>query len=375
MSVFDNPESFYNETRKYPYAFRKRDNMLILIDEAVEEEEYFVKSQTCNDTFEVILVKESNRARRYFRFKTKPEKSVFLKHFPRDTTRHDSFVHDIVVNKGFFDTIFNKELKFHKAVPEKWQDVKRPDVSFYDENDNLVLCLEVFNTNKKTKDDIDELKKIGVPVTEIDINEINKNGKFRCKHIVLPTILEANRQRTRDIEIEINRAEEQNRNLKREYERYSTEITKNEGFRIAKIKKEIHNKEVEYEEWIERTIKRRLPEIYRVNGKIHRIRQKIQSSSVRLKELSAQNRVDYDEIKRRIRYFRDGIHKLKKTEIEFRKHKNEIERIELEIRDRKRNTEAVIKEIGAKKILQSVRNEFISYIPENIIDEIRYWLT
>lgn len=368
MSIFNNPESFYNETRKYPYAFRKSDGKLILIDEAVDEEEYFVKSQISNDTFEAILVKESNRARRYFRFKTKPEKSVFLKHFPRDTTRHDSFVHDIVVNKGFFDTIFNKELKFHKAVPEKWQDVKRPDISFYDENDNLVLCLEVFNTNKKTKEDIDELKKIGVPVTEININEINKNGKFRCKHIVLPTLLEANRQRTRNIEIEINRAEEQNRNLKREYERYSTETTKNEEFRIAKIKKEIHKKEVEYEEWIERTIKRRIPEI-------HRVKQKIQSSSVRLKELSAQNRIDYDEIKRRIRYFRDGIRKLKKTEIEFKKYKNEIERIEMEIRDRKRNTEAVIEKIGPEKILQSVRNEFISFVPEDIINEIRYWLT
>lgn len=59
---------------------------------------------------------------------------------------------------------------------------------------------------------------------------------------------------------------------------------------------------------------------------------------------------------------------------EIERIEREIKQLEMEIRDRKRNTEAVIKKIGAKKILQSVRNEFISYIPGNIINEIRYWL-
>lgn len=95
----------------------------------------------------------------------------------------------IVYNKKYFDTIFKEFIEFDEVKPEKRQENKIPDLSCYIDG-NLVMAIEIYSTNKKTEDDIIELKKLNIPVIEIDINNENK-----VEHLILPASLEANRQK------------------------------------------------------------------------------------------------------------------------------------------------------------------------------------
>lgn len=49
------------------------------------------------------------------------------------------------------------------------------DVAFFDDNDNLLLCIEVFYTNKKTIEDIYKFNKLNIIVYEYDIQ---KRGSY-----------------------------------------------------------------------------------------------------------------------------------------------------------------------------------------------------
>lgn len=95
---------------------------------------------------------------------------------------------EVVFNKGYYDTIFKKFISFDEVVPEKKQGNKIPDLSCFI-NGVLVLAIEIYSTNEKTFEDIEELKKIKIPVTEININNGNET-----EHLILPAVLEANRQ-------------------------------------------------------------------------------------------------------------------------------------------------------------------------------------
>lgn len=122
----------------------------------------------------------------------------------------------IVDEKKYFDTIFEQWIEFHDCKAEIFyadDDIrKRPDVSCFDENGNLVFCIEILYSSQKSQNDIEKLKKLKVPITEIDIKNEN-----RCKHIILPEILEINKQKHEFLLL-------QNRESKEEYINIETEL-------------------------------------------------------------------------------------------------------------------------------------------------------
>lgn len=116
-----------------------------------------------------------------------------------ESAEHYNAKMEIAKEKKYYDTIFKETVYFNKVVPEKFLlENKKPDLSCYDENDNLVCIIEILYSNKKTFEDIEKLKSNKVAVIEIDI----KNGN-KCEHLILPTLLESNRQKLaklRDVE-------------------------------------------------------------------------------------------------------------------------------------------------------------------------------
>lgn len=134
-----------------------------------------------------------------------------------ESEEHYNSKMEIVYNKKYYDTVFNKWIEFDKVVAEFKQESKIPDLSCYDENNKLICCIEIYKTHKKAIEDIEELKKINVPIIEIDIN----NGN-RCKHIILPKVLRDNKR-------EIERIYSETESIKARFENAIRGISETRG--------------------------------------------------------------------------------------------------------------------------------------------------
>lgn len=140
----------------------------------------------------------------------------------------------IVKEKKYFDTIFKQWIEFDNVVEEIYQiGNKKPDLSCYNDKGELVMCIEIFFTHRKSEEDIEQLKKIQVPIVEIDIKNENK-----CNHIILPALLESNRDQYNILRDQYNKIRERyntverakqfnndtNRGYTNEIERYQEKI-------------------------------------------------------------------------------------------------------------------------------------------------------
>lgn len=163
--------------------------------------------------------------REYFRIKesNNPFASIGKNNIVSESPEHYNAKMKIVNDKKFFDTIFEKWIEFDNIIPEQQQDIKKPDLSCYNSKGELIMCIEILYTHKKSYEDIIELKKLNVPITEINIKDDNK-----CEHIILPKILESNRG---EFEIITDRVKQYKRNFSKEL------VELEEG--VANIKKQI----------------------------------------------------------------------------------------------------------------------------------------
>jgi hypothetical protein len=133
----------------------------------------------------------------------------------------------IVKEKKYFDTIFKQWIEFDNVIEEIYQiGNKKPDLSCYDDKGELVMCIEIFFTHRKSDEDIEQLKKIQVPIVEINIKNENK-----CNHIILPALLESKREQYNRLRKEINRIQrakqfnnDTNRGYRNEIEKYQEKI-------------------------------------------------------------------------------------------------------------------------------------------------------
>lgn len=180
---------------KYRYAYDE--NRLILsVEECEKNKTYFADYD-----LSVKLVKAEGDQRQYLRL---ANNNVFADMFGGgESEEHFNAKMKIVKEGGYFDTVFNEFVTFGKMIPEFKQGNKKPDISCFDENDNLVMCIEIFYTHKKSIQDIEELKKLNIPIIEIDI----KNGN-ECKHIIFTALLEQVKREIRTNENNIREANE-----------------------------------------------------------------------------------------------------------------------------------------------------------------------
>ncbi len=190
-----------NETeKKYDYLYNNK-NILTHFSEAIRGDEY---KMYIDQPLDYIFKK--GKIREYFSLKNDAVGSG------GQSAEHYNAIMDIVYKKKYFDTIFQKTVYFSKVIPENFLlKNKKPDLSCYDENDNLVCIIEILYSNKKTTEDIEKLKSNKVALIEIDIKNDNK-----CEHLILPTLLESNKGKYQTIENEIKEFEVKRESIKEE---------------------------------------------------------------------------------------------------------------------------------------------------------------
>ena len=222
-----------------------------------------------------------------------------------ESVEHYNAKMDIVYNKKYYDTIFKKEILFDEVIPEKSHQSKKPDLSCY-VNGKLVMCIEIYNTNKKTNGDIEELKQLGVPITEININNEN-----RCEHIVLPRVLEANREKYNKLiwqYKELKRTEGEFNSKKIDRVKQEIESAEERHRNIIKESESIYysviNEQSELKKRITR-IREEQTEFNRTKKRIENLRGEISTITEKLKECKE------TKIEDRINNFREQIRKIK----------------------------------------------------------------
>jgi DNA repair exonuclease SbcCD ATPase subunit len=307
-----------NEYRLYP------NEALDYIYKQGDEREYFAKKIESNNDFAFIGVKQ---------------RGIY-----GESPEHHNGKMKIVDEKKYFDTIFNQWIEFDNVIPEIYYDIKkRPDLSCYDNNNNLVCCIEICWSNAKTEIDIIKLKELKVPIIEIHLKNDNKS-----KHLIFPTLLESNRQKLADINLKLREFEQEQQGLETEYNRLADElqkglsgITTDVKYFEINFKGEIKTRIDKIDNWLQARIKRFGFEID-ADKKIKPIEREIK-------------RIESDS---------------EKTDYRIGKLESEIESLKSGITERRN----AFNKIAEKSKIEWFRNNWIINKPQNLIQEIKYWL-
>jgi hypothetical protein len=311
--------------RKYNYLYSE-DGVLTKIEEAEKGGFYYLIP---NDKESKFSIKEGK---------------VNIKHFFQlsgESTGGESPEHwnakmKIVHEKKYYDTIFKQFIYFDYCIPEIKQCNKIPDISCFIDG-VLVMAIEIHYTNPKTTDDVESLKNLNIPITEIDIKNEN-----RCKHLILPSILEANKSEYTEIEANIRKIESFSDEKVNEYVSTRTKPTRD---RVNEYKDRVifnRNKHRESIREIERVIENRQPELK-----------------------SAITEIEYNE-EHYQRCLRIG-----ERISEIRTKTEEVDRIELGIK----SMEVSFKEVAVNCKIEWFRNKWMTGSSRNLIEEIKYWVS
>jgi DNA repair exonuclease SbcCD ATPase subunit len=308
-----------NEYRLYP------GDPLDYIYKQGDEREYFAKKIESTNVFGLIGIQETG--------------------IYGESPEHYNAKMKIVHEKKYFDTIFKQWVEFNNVKPEFYHDIKkRPDLSCYDENNNLVCCIEICWSNAKTEIDIEKLKQLNVPIIEIHLKNEN-----RCKHLILPTLLESNRQALADINFKLQEFDQEQQQLETEYNRLADQLQ--EG--SSRITTDIKYFEINFK------------------GEVKRRLDKIDNwLQTRLKRFAVEDNAD-QKIKYIEREFKRIKNEGEKRDYRIGKLESKVKSIESKI-NQNRNT---FDKIAEQSKIEWFRNSWMSYSPQNVVDEIKYWLS
>jgi hypothetical protein len=308
-----------NEYRLYPgepldYIYKQGD-----------EREYFAKKIESNNDFAFIGVKQSG--------------------IYGESPEHYNAKMKIVHEKKYFDTIFNQWIEFDNVVPEFYHDIKkRPDLSCYDANNKLVCCIEICYTNAKTEIDIEKLKQLKVPIIEINLKNDN-----RSKHIVLTEVLESNKQKYTDINFRLRELEQEQQRIESEYNRLADELQKG----LSGITTDLKYFEINFKS----EVKRRLDKIDKW------LQTRLQRYGV---EADSEQKIK--TIERDIKRIENEG---EKRDYRIGKLESEVKSVESKI-NQNRNT---FDKIAKQSKIEWFRNSWMNYAPQNIVEEIKYWIS
>lgn len=323
---------------KYEYLFNS-DGKLTHHSEAIRLNEYSLYPGESLD----YIYKEGNE-RQYFALKkvsNNPFEEITLKKVGGESIEHYNAKMKIAYEKKYFDTIFNQWIEFDFIVAEKQQEGNKiPDLSCYDSNGNLILCVEIYFTNSKSLEDIEKLKNIKVPIVEININYDN-----RCKHIVLTEVLESNRQKLADINFKLQEFEQEQQGLETEYNRLADELQKG----LSGITTDIKYFEINFKTRIYKIDNWLQERLSRIEGEPNSF-DKIKTAEREIKKIEANG---------------------EKTDYRIGKLESEINRIEINIKQRKTS----FREIASKSKIEWFRNSWMTSKSFDLINEIKYWLS
>jgi len=308
---------------KYNYLYN-RHNQVVFVENAIKDDYKISLKSDLDYTFvEPYSRKDGTIVSGHFKLKSdNPFASIGSVGINPESIEHINAKLEIVYNKKYYDTIFNKWIVFDNVIEEQKQDDKIPDLSCY-VDDKLVCLIEIYHTNKKNEIDIEKLKLIGVPVIELDTYG-------NTKHLVLPKILESNKREYTEIKTRIE-------NLRSEYSKLAIELHP-DGER--KIKK--------FTEWLFNRKRREFKSFSHISRERKELREE-------------------DAINKDIKRIKNEI---EKADYRVGKLEQEIERIESSIKQRRNS----FNEIAKQSKIEWFRNKWMTYEPQNIIEEIKYWI-
>ena len=285
----------------------------------------------------------------------------------------------IVKELKYYDSILKQEVHFAKVVPEKGMNGKIPDLSCYDDKDELVMLIEIKYTNEKSEEDIEKLSVNKVPTVEIDIKNDN-----RCKHLILPEALEANKPRFEEIRTATKRYSKKHQERIRRQDKKQSELE--EAIRkvyinIDEFKEGIRTNGTERTLSFEAGIRffregiRQAEQGIRTDFRDHiqGINREAESRNKRFRDAIRDCNKEGERIERDIKTYKREISNIDEAEfkIDYRieKLEAEIDRICREVEERRGNTEKIAKNCKIEWFKSSwMKSNF-----NNKIDEIRYW--
>jgi len=169
-----------------------------------------------NENNEVVTIKNAVKNTPYYLYENKEtelivaEGTINVKHF-RTKSSSDNHINESpehfrakrkIVEDGYFIYRDAKIIPFRVVCEKQIFKGKRPDITFYNEDNSILCVIEVFKTCQKTQEDIKQFKKENITVYEYNINNgttecisysrINKKGLD--EHIQIHTKLEDNRR-------------------------------------------------------------------------------------------------------------------------------------------------------------------------------------
>jgi hypothetical protein len=271
-----------------------------------------------------------------------------------ESIEHHNAKMKIAYELKYYDTIFEQWIEFDKVIPEfSHENKKRPDLSCY-QNGKLAACIEICNTNAKSELDIEKLKELKLPIIEIYIKDDN-----RCKHIVLPALLEANKGEYIQLKTTQRENKSEQQRLEREYKATAEQCQSGLSKIIEEVKifeSEVERKTTTRTERINIWLQKRLS---KVKGRIDTI--KIAKS-------------EFATVESELQRTKNEINRIEnasqKTDYGIGKLESEIQELENNIRQRKHS----FNEIAKQSKIEWFRNSWIKSEPQNIIQEIKYWL-
>lgn len=272
-----------------------------------------------------------------------------------ESVEHYNAKMKIAYELKYYDTIFEQWIEFDKVIPEFSHTIKkRPDLSCFDKENNLVCCIEICFTNAKSPIDIEKLKELKVPIIEIDIKNDNKS-----KHIILPTLLESNKREYTELKGTQREIHTNQQQLKREYN--STAEQCQTG--LSKIVEEVKI----FENEVERKTTTRTERInIWLQKRLNKVKSRIETINTAKSEFA---RVE-SELQRTKNEINKTENAIQKTDYRLGKLESEAEEIERAINNRRKS----FNEIAKQSKIEWFRNSWIKSEPQNIIQEIKYWL-
>lgn len=341
-----------NEYRLYPgepldYIYKQGD-----------EREYFAKKIESTNIFGLIGIQE---------------RGIY-----GESPEHYNAKMKIVDEKKYFDTIFNQYIEFDSVVPEFYHDIKkRPDLSCYDVNYNLVCCIEICWSNAKTEIDIEKLKQLKVPIIEINVKNEN-----RSKHLVLPILLEANQEEFNKLSsaYKLAKFEEQQDLSGRIYEavKRETEFDDDAATELRKLEEEQQQLEAEYNRLADElrygfsNVVNKIEKFnYGPRAKVKRRLDEIDNwLQTRLKRFAVEDNAD-QKIKHIEREFKRIKNEGEKRDYRIGKLESEVKSIESGINQSRQS----FNKIAEQSKIEWFRNSWMTYSPQNVVEEIKYWLS
>jgi len=330
---------------RYQYLFNEF-NELVHYTKAIKGDKYRLYPNQPLD----YIFKAGDKNIHHFSLKTEGNNPLAGIGGKGESPEHYNAKMDIVSNKKYFDTIFEKWIEFDQVNFETTYDNKRPDLSCFINNE-LVCCIEIRKTNAKSESDILELKKISVPIIEIDINNENK-----CKHIILPTLLEANRQKLADLNFRMQELGEEKQGIEAEYNRLADQLQSG----LSGVTREIEIIKNGTE-----SFKRRFKD--KCDTRIKNIDNWLQT---RMQRFGIEDDAD-EKIKPIEREIKKIENEAEKTNYRIGKLEQKISQLDVSIRDRRKSFEQIAKQSK----IEWFRNSWMNYTPQNIVQEIKYWLS